>query len=254
MNRKITSANYRFVIFGGCMKRKIFLMIIACSLLFVTGVGITTAIVHTAQHEILLEALTASQTKTMQDKLKRWGYYTGAVDGIYGPKTKAAVVAFQKKNKLVPDGIVGPKTLAALGMPTGSSGSNSSNSNSNSGSSSINNADLNLLARCVYSEARGEPYEGQVAVAAVVLNRVRHSDFPNSISGVIYQPWAFTAVHDGQINLTPNQSAYNAARDALNGWDPSYGCIYYYNPVTATSQWIFTRKTVTKIGRHVFAI
>lgn len=115
------------------------------------------------------------------------------------------------------------------------------------------NNDLYLLAKCVHAEARGEPYVGQVAVAAVVLNRVRDPNFPNSVYGVIYQPWAFTAVHDGQINLEPNASAYRAAQDALNGWDPTYGCIYYYNPVTATSQWIFTRETVLTIGKHVFA-
>ncbi|MDE6583197.1 MAG: spore cortex-lytic enzyme [Clostridia bacterium] len=191
------------------------------------------------------EALTNSQTKTVQTKLKRWGYYTGAVDGIYGAKTKAAVKSFQKKNKLVADGIVGKKTAAAMGITL---------SGSSSDDSSISNSDLNLLAKCVYAEARGESYEGQVAVAAVILNRVKSADFPNTIAGVIYQPWAFTAVNDGQINLTPNQTAYNAARDALNGWDPTYGCLYYYNDKTATSKWIYNKKTVVTIGNHVFAI
>lgn len=187
-------------------------------------------------------ATTTAENKTIQTKLKRWGYYKGSVDGIYGSQTKAAVKAFQKKNGLAADGIVGPKTAAALGMSL--SGSKSTQSS----------GDLNLLARCVYAEARGEPYTGQVAIAAVVLNRVRSSSFPNTISGVIYQPYAFTAVNDGQINLTPNDTAYKAAQDALNGWDPTYGCLYYYNPATATSSWIWSRKTVLTIGKHTFAI
>ena len=182
-----------------------------------------------------------SVNKQVQQKLKNLGYYKGAIDGIIGSQSKAAIKKFQKDYGLVVDGIIGPKTLAALGLSSGSSGKYTS-------------SDLYLLAKCVYAEARGEPYTGQVAVAAVILNRVESPDFPNTISGVIYQPWAFTAVHDGQINLEPNQTAYNAAKDALNGWDPTYGCLYYYNPATATSKWIWSRKTVVTIGRHVFAI
>ena len=193
--------------------------------------------------EVASAALSTSQVKTIQTKLKRWGYYTGAVDGIYGPKTKAAVKSFQKKNGLTADGIVGKKTAAALGM-----------SLSNTDNSSTSNNDLYLLAKCVYAEARGESYTGQVAVAAGILNRVKSASFPNTIAGVIYQPYAFTAVSDGQINLEPNQTAYNAARDALNGWDPTYGAIYYYNPKTATSKWIYSRKTTIQIGKHVFAV
>ncbi len=189
-------------------------------------------------------ALTSSQVKTVQTKLKNWGYYSGSVDGIYGPKTKAAVISFQKKNGLTADGIVGAKTAAALGMSLKSSSATSKTSNN----------DLYLLAKCIYAEARGEPYAGQVAIGAVILNRVASSKFPNTISGVIYQPYAFTAVNDGQINLEPNQTAYNAARDALNGWDPSYGALYYYNPKTATSSWIWSRTVVVTIGNHKFAI
>lgn len=191
-------------------------------------------------------ATTTAQNKQIQTKLKRWGYYTGAVDGIYGTKTRQAVRYFQSKNGLVVDGIVGKKTAAAMGINL--------NSSTQTSSSSISSSDLNLLARCVYAEARGEPYTGQVAIAAVVLNRVKSSSFPNTISGVIYQPWAFTAVNDGQINLTPNDTAYKAAQDALNGWDPTYGCLYYYNPATATSSWIWSRKIVIQIGKHNFAI
>lgn len=184
-----------------------------------------------------------SEVTQIQTKLKRWGYYTGSIDGIYGSQTLAAVKYFQRKNGLTVDGIAGTKTLQAMGIYTSSSSSSSSANNS---------SNLNLLARLVYGEARGEPYTGQVAVAAVVLNRVKSSSFPNTVSGVIYQAGAFSVVSDGQINLTPNQTAYNAARDALNGWDPSYGSIYYFNPNTATSSWIWSRPNVITIGNHRF--
>ncbi len=186
--------------------------------------------------------------KVIQRRLKTWGYYTGSIDGVYGAKTRDAVKAFQRKNGAKVDGIVGEETAALIGINlnnTYESSSSSSNTNTSS--------DLYLLARIVYGEARGEPYTGQVAVAAVVLNRVKSPDFPNTISGVVYQPWAFTCVNDGQINLAPDQTAINAARDAMNGWDPSYGALYYYNPKTATSQWVKQLKIHVTIGRHVFA-
>jgi spore cortex-lytic enzyme len=185
------------------------------------------------------------QVKTVQTRLKNWGYYTGVVDGIYGAQTAEAVKRFQRKNGLTVDGIVGPATAAAIGITlTASTGTTSTGGTSN---------DTYLLARCVYAEARGEPYTGMVAVAAVVLNRVKHPDFPNSIAGVIYQPWAFTCVNDGQINLSPNSTALKAARDALNGWDPTNGCIYYYNPSTTTNSWIWSRPILLVIGKHNFA-
>ncbi len=177
----------------------------------------------------------------IQTRLKNWGYYKGNIDGIYGYQTYQAVRYFQSKNGLGVDGIVGPETLAALGLSTGQTTSQS------------NNKDVNLLALIIHAESRGEPYSGQVAVGAVVLNRVRDSRFPNTIAGVVYQPGAFDAVYDGQINLQPSTSAYNAARDALNGWDPTYGCIYYWNPATATSKWVWSRQIVVTIGKHVFA-
>ena len=182
------------------------------------------------------------EVRTIQTKLKRWGYYNGSIDGIYGSQTLAAVKWFQRKNGLVVDGIAGKKTLEAMGIFTSSSSSSSSTSSSN----------LNLLARLVYGEARGEPYTGQVAVAAVVLNRVKSSSFPNTISGVIYQSGAFDVVRDGQINLTPNSTAIKAAGDALNGWDPSYGAVYYFNPATATNKWIWSRPHTVTIGNHRF--
>ncbi len=183
---------------------------------------------------------TGSTVKTLQTKLKNWGYYTGAVDGIYGTQTVNAVKYFQRKNGLTVDGIAGNKTLSAMGISSGSSTNTSSSS------------DTYLLARLIHAEARGEPYTGQVAVGAVVLNRMRSSLFPNTMAGVIYQPWAFTCVNDGQINLTPNDTAMRAAKDALNGWDPSNGCLYYYNPRTATSSWIWSRKVAITIGNHSF--
>ena len=184
------------------------------------------------------------EVRQIQTKLKRWGYYNGNVDGIFGSQTQAAVRYFQSKNGLVVDGIAGKNTLAAMGIYNSSGNS--------SGSSSSNSNDLNLLARVVYGEARGESYTGQVAVAAVVLNRVKSSSFPNSISGVVYQSGAFDAVRDGQINLTPNSTAKKAAQDALNGWDPSYGAIYYFNPSTATNKWIWSRPVTVTIGKHRF--
>ncbi len=179
--------------------------------------------------------------KTIQEKLKNWGYYSGSVDGIYGTLTRNAVVAFQKKNNLTVDGIAGPSTLSAIGISQGSSG-NSSHSE-----------DMYLLARIISAEARGEPYEGQVAVGAVVLKRVKHPSFPNSIAGVVYQNGAFTAVVDGQFEQPISDSAYRAAADALNGWDPSGGAIYYYNPAKTSNKWIRTREVIKAIGAHLFA-
>ncbi len=230
------------------MKKKIrvvalVLMIVSVGVCF-TVVSTSAERVETAYAAVLKQGNTGSNVKTMQRKLKNWGYYSGNVDGIFGSQTKKAVIYFQKRNGLVADGIVGTKTLAALGM-TLSGGANSS---------SYSDSDINLLARLIYGEARGESYTGQVAVGAVVMNRIKSSSFPNTMSGVIYQKYAFTAVSDGQINLTPNATAKKAAQDAMNGWDPTYGAIYYYNPTTATSSWIFSRKTTVTIGNHVFAV
>ncbi|MBQ4444455.1 MAG: spore cortex-lytic enzyme [Clostridia bacterium] len=198
---------------------------------------------ETADAAALKQGSTGSLVRTVQTKLKNWGYYTGTVDGVYGAKTVAAVKYFQRKNGLTQDGVVGPATAAKMGVTL-----------SSSGTTGYSNSDEYLLARCVYAEARGEPYVGQVAVAAVILNRVRSSSFPNTISGVIYQSGAFTCVADGQINLTPNDSAFKAVRDAMSGWDPTNGCLYYYNPATATSKWIWSREVHLTIGRHSFCV
>lgn len=193
----------------------------------------------------LKQGSSGQQVRQIQSKMSAWGYYSGEVDGIYGSKTTEAVKNFQRVNGLKVDGIVGEETAAKIGIAL---------TQSSSTNSSYNSQDVYLLAKCVYAESRGEPYTGQVAVAAVVLNRVRSSSFPNTIAGVIYQPYAFTAVADGQINLEPNQTAYNAVRDAMNGWDPTNGCLYYFNPATATSSWIWTREVKLTIGKHKFAV
>lgn len=213
------------------MKRKILFI----SIIFITICGICLAVYATSKR-----GSTGSEVRQIQEKLKRWGYYKGATDGIYGSKTEEAVKRFQKANGLTVDGIAGKKTLNAMGIM----------SSSQSGGSSNN--DLNLLSKVVYSESRGEPYTGQVAVAAIVLNRVKNSSFPNTVAGVVYQSGAFDAVSDGQINLTPDSTAKKAAQDAMNGWDPTYGCIYYFNPSTATSKWIWSRPQVVRIGKHIF--
>ena len=229
------------------MRKKIFSIVLSVVCL-ASAVFVGIAVIGEEDSPVIVyqRGSSGEMVKTIQTKLKNWGYYTGSIDGIYGSKTVEAVKYFQRVNGLSVDGIVGSKTAAALGITL------SSNSSSNSGNYS--NSDLYLLAKVVYAEARGEPYEGKVAVAAVVLNRVRSANFPNTISGVVYQPYAFTAVSDGQINLTPDSEAMRAAQDAMNGWDPSYGCLYYYNPKVATSAWIYSRKVVTVIGNHRFAI
>lgn len=185
------------------------------------------------------------QVQLIQQKLKEYGYFSGNTDGVFGLETYDAVLWFQRKNGLTADGKVGSATAAALGI-TLTSGTVAA--------STYKEKEIELLARLVNGEARGEPYIGQVAVAAVVLNRVKHNAFPNTISGVIFQTGAFDAVWDGQFDLEPTASCLRAARDAMNGWDPTGGCIYYYNPVTATNQWIRTRTVQLSIGKHAFAI
>ena len=226
------------------MKRKIRWTVI---LALILAVGTVMA---SAAPAVLREGDSGSQVRLLQSKLKQGGYLNGSVDGVFGSQTAAAVRYFQRRNGLTADGIVGPATAAALGMTL----SGSASASGGSVSTGTRDSDLNLLARVVHGEARGESYTGKVAVAAVVLNRVESASFPNTIAGVVYQRNAFTAVSDGQINLTPDDEAYRAARDALNGWDPTGGELYYYNPEIATSSWIFSRKVVTTIGKHRFAV
>ena len=224
------------------IKRKIGILLILAIMLFVSY----NVVVRNAEVQALSKyGSRGEEVRQIQTKLKRWGYYSGNVDGIYGSQTLSAVKSFQKKNGLTVDGIAGKKTLEAMGI------FNSTN-NSSTSSSNVSSSNLNLLSRVVYGEARGESYTGQVAVAAVVLNRVKSSSFPNTISGVVYQSGAFDCVSDGQINLTPNETAKRAAQDALNGWDPTYGAIYYFNPATATNKWIWSRPMTVTIGKHRF--
>ena len=220
----------------GVLVLALILLLIAASLLAV-GAGKVAA-----AGELLRYGSRGESVRQVQSRLNKLGYWCGTADGIFGVNTRSAVRRFQSAKGLSVDGIVGPKTYSALGISPSSSSS----------SGGYSSSDLYLLARCVYGESRGEPYVGQVAVAAVGLNRVKSAAFPNSISGVIYQPYAFTCVSDGQLYLEPDQSAYNAARDAMNGWDPTNGCLYYYNPSTATSAWIWSRPIMLQIGRHNF--
>lgn len=243
--------------------RKIAIAAMACALFLPTltvGVAKMTETAG-AEHVIVEETATAAavlrqgatggEVKEVQRRLKLWGYYNGSVDGVFGAGTKKAVIAFQKKNGLTADGVVGKSTYKALGMNSSYQALQGANTSNASGQ---NSSEVYLLAKTIYAEGRGEPYVGQVAIGAVVMNRVRSASFPNTISGVVYQKGAFTAVDDGQINLAPNETAMKAARDALNGWDPTGGALYYYNPAVATSSWIFDRQTMTVIGKHIFAI
>lgn len=182
--------------------------------------------------------------RKVQQRLKDWGYYKGSVDGIYGWRTANAVKAFQRKHGLNADGIVGSATANAIGVNIGTTTS--------SGTSTSRSNETYTLAQAIHGEARGEPYTGQVAVGAVILNRVKDPRFPKTIAGVIFQPGAFTAVTDGQMFQPPGDSALKAARDAMNGWDPSGGAIYYYNPAKTTNKWIWSRPIIKVIGKHYF--
>lgn len=217
------------------------------ALMLATALVFSLLLQSTAFAAALRVGSRGEDVKKLQTKLKRWGYYDGSVDGIFGSGTEKAVKYFQRKNGLTADGIVGSATAKALGLTLSGSGGSSS-----SGGSSNASGNLYLLARLVYGEARGEPYKGQVAVAAVVLNRMESSKFPNSMSGVIYQSGAFSVVDDGQINLSPDETAIKAARDAMNGWDPTNGCLYYYNPKKTTNKWMLSKPILMTIGNHAF--
>ncbi len=209
-------------------------------MLFALNIGLI-ALAQAASAETYERGSTGATVREIQQRLADWGYYSGSVDGIYGSRTVEAVEYFQEKNGLAVDGRAGPETLAALGLPSGSYSPGEDAS-----------GELALLARLISAEARGEPYAGQVAVGAVVLNRVEHPSFPNTIAEVIYQPGAFSCLLDGQWDEPVADSAYAAARDALNGADPSGGAIYYFNPETATNAWIWSRPEIVTIGRHRF--
>lgn len=219
------------------LKRLFVPIMMVCLLVLSTVVYSVINFFYEEKQPLLVSAF-APDISEIQRRLRDWGYYDGQITGVNDWETQQAIIYFQETHGLNPTGEIDYATASAIGVSL-----NSQNSN-----------DLYLLAKCIHAEARGEVYEGKVAVGAVILNRVASPDFPNTVYGVIYQPWAFTAVHDGQINLEPNAEAYQAAQDALSGWDPSYGSLYYYNPAVATSSWIWTRTPVVTIGKHVFAI
>ena len=216
-------------------------LLLSLALVFLLNIALI-ALTQSAQAAVYRQGSTGEAVRTIQEKLVRWGYLDGPVDGIYGSKTTAAVKKFQAKNGLTADGVVGPATQKALGMPT----------QQESGITSGMDSSAALLARVISAEARGEPYLGQVAVGAVILNRVSHPSFPSTIAGVVYQPGAFTCMDDGQIDEPVAESAVRAAQAALNGADPSGGAIYYFNPSTATSSWIWSRPLIPAIGNHRF--
>ncbi|MCI2105718.1 MAG: spore cortex-lytic enzyme [Intestinimonas sp.] len=220
-------------------------LLVALGLIFALNIFLIIGLTQTAQAAAYRPGSTGDTVRTIQTKLKNWGYYEGNVDGIYGSRTTEAVRYFQRENSLTEDGIAGPATLAALGIQDGST-------TNTGGIQAQQNGSLQLLARVVSAEARGEPYSGQVAVGAVILNRVGHPSFPNTIAGVVYQPGAFTCMMDGQFNAPVSDSAIRAAQAALNGADPSGGAIYYFNPATATSGWIWSRPLLKIIGNHRF--
>lgn len=225
------------------MKRKFFIPLI----LILSILLISVMVYENSYAQNLAWGSSGAEVTELQNRLSRWGYYDGPISGTFGPQTYEAVRLFQQRNGLVVDGVVGPQTRAALGMQTTAVAPTAPVSRGVSRSD-----DVNMLARAIHAESKGEPYEGQVAVGAVILNRVRSADFPNTIAGVVYQPCAFEPVKRGTINEQPGDSAFRAARDALNGWDPTGGALYFWNPATATSRWIWTRTITLRIGRHVF--
>ncbi len=226
------------------MKKKRLLLLWKIAVILLVNILVVLAVAQPALPALSRRGSRGEEVKQIQTVLKDRELYDGNIDGIYGSQTEKAVIQFQKQMGLTPDGIVGPKTLSAMGLgdvPSGVTGIGEYSAN-----------EVALLARIISAESRGEPYAGQVAVGAVILNRVAHPSFPNTLAGVIYQPGAFSCLDDGGVNTAVADSAYRAARDAINGSDPSGGALYYYNPAKATSQWIFSRPIITVIGQHRF--
>lgn len=221
------------------MSTKVKKLILAVALIFAVNLFLI-ALAQSADAALYKVGSSGSTVREIQSKLKSWGYYNGSVDGIYGKQTESAVKYFQRVNGLAIDGQAGDKTLAAMGIYV------------RQNAPSAPEGDVYLLARLISAEARGEPYIGQVAVGAVVMNRIDHPSFPNSLSGVIYQSGAFSCLDDGQFDQPISDSAYRAAREAIGGSDPTGGAIYYFNPATATSRWIWSRPLLIVIGKHRF--
>ncbi|GBG07920.1 spore cortex-lytic protein [Paenibacillus agaridevorans] len=206
------------------------------AVLFALTLGTVMQPASAAAPATLQYGSTGADVPDLQYRLKTLGYFNEGLTSYYGGVTRHSVLLFQRDYGLKADGIAGPATWKMLKKV------------------SVNRHELDLLARIIYGEARGEPYAGQVAVGAVVMNRVAHASFPDTVKDVIEQPRAFTAVDDGQYYMKPDTTAYKAALDAVRGYDPSGGALYYFNPDTATSSWIWSRKQIGKIGRHIFAV
>jgi len=228
-------------------------LILAVALVFIiTAVFFLTDQSGTAQtRPTLYWGSTGDNVKQVQQRLSNWGYYKGPIDGFLGAATFNAIKEFQRKNGLTPDGIVGAQTYNALGLGTGTAPAAPTGYQPSKVSVSD---DVMLLARAIHAEAESEPYIGKVAVGAVLLNRVSNPDFPNTLAGVVYQGKALESVANGRVNTQPNEDSIRAARDALNGWDPTYGCLFFWNPSKPVSPWIWTRKIVVQYGAHVFGI
>lgn len=216
--------------------------------------GMTTA---PARGTVLKIGSRGGNVYDLQGRLRFIGFYTGKIDGQYGWRTYRAVRLFQYEFGLKIDGVAGPKTLSKLRAATKNyrpprAARRAQTAMLPKTSHGLSRNDLKLLAQAVHAEARGEPYVGKVAVAAVILNRLESDKFPDTVSGVIFQPLAFEAVADGQIWLEPDETSKKAVMDALNGWDPSNGALYYFNPARATSKWIWSRPQIKRIGKHIF--
>lgn len=229
-------------------KKKIFIMVWRTGLIILVNLMVIAMLLNSGSAQALSKyGSTGSEVTQIQQRLQELGYDPGTADGIYGTRTKNAVIAFQRDYGLSDDGIAGPKTLEALGL-TGGGGSGGGSYGG------FSESDVQLLAKIISAESRGEPYQGQVAVGAVIMNRIAHPSFPNTLSGVIYQDGAFSCLYDGGVNAPVADSAYQAAREAINGSDPTGGAIYYYNPAKTTNKWIWSRQVIAVIGAHNFAI
>lgn len=182
-----------------------------------------------------------AEVEAIQRVLSDWGLFNAEITGYYGEKTEEAIIRFQRIKGLAQTGVADKATLQLLGVTIGQI-------------PAATEANVNLLARIISAEGRGEPYIGQVAIGAVIMNRIQHPSFPDTLAGIIYENGAFTAITDGQFNEPVAESAYSAARDALSGWDPTGGCIYYYNPAKTNDSFIKSRTVYKVIGAHYFCV
>ncbi|GHH98164.1 spore cortex-lytic enzyme [Neobacillus kokaensis] len=245
-------------------KKTLFRMIIAALLFCASMPFIQVNKVQAFSNQVIQRGAVGEDVIELQSRLKYIGFYTGKIDGVFGWRTYWALRNFQYEFGLPIDGLAGATTKAKLVKSTKYTKGNNAQVNNGNANKTNNKAtavnipkgfsqnDIRLMANAVHGESRGEPYIGQVAVAAVILNRVNSSSFPNTVSGVIFEPGAFTAVADGQIWLTPNETSKKAVIDAINGWDPTGEALYYFNPATATSAWIWSRPQIKRIGQHIF--